>query len=289
MSVADLITGNVPFERASARVLDTHARVAPSIARLPALGITDVPDDWVAWLILHYGLEAIYPVVGDGRRTLTEGRRWQRLRGTNAATESYVLAWLGLDGLMVPDRSGGAGPVEEEPPHDWRRDWYQIALAAALVDRPTLDLLIRGDRLSKDAGSRLGRIYGGLDIRPLRGEAARFEACLWDDWSGVRLPGVDPVLSFGAVHGGVIDLAAAVTAAGVHVTASASAAFEGGAIWDRSRLDDEMIEPALVLIETGVAVGVSGAVTLDAAPWPVTPWPPRPWTAVGFEAMGGPD
>ncbi|MBK5961126.1 hypothetical protein CCR97_23390 [Rhodoplanes elegans] len=285
--VAEQLTGNDPYERTMARALATRDRLAVEIPRLGTIGVTEFPDDWLPWLVIHYGLEEIAPYVGDLLRTLKEGRSWQRIVGTPAATEDFVLAWLGVEGLDVPDGYGGAGAVEEERVDDVKWYVYQLALTGP-VALPTVRRLVAADRLSHNAGTELRRIYGGYDIRPMRLDGVRLDGGMLDDWSGIHLPGIEPKVSFGSWHGAVVDVGPAVLAGSIdwHV---ATARFEEGFILDRSILENEKIEPTVVRIEQSSITETIALSRPAPMPWPPFPWPAVAWSDVDSFVIGGPD
>jgi hypothetical protein len=277
------------LERSLAEVMDARAPLAPQIPRLGTIGVTEFPADWLPWLVIHYGLDRIAPYVGDLLKTLKEGRAWQRVRGTPSATEDFVLDWLGLEGLEVPDGYGGAGPVEEERVGDVKWWMYQIALAAAPDALDVIVRLIGADDLSRNAGTVLGRIYGGYDVRPMRLDMMRLDGALLDDWSGVFLDGIAPKLSFGRLHGVEIDFHADV-AGGSDGLISGTARFEEGFVLDRSQLDGEVLEPSVIAIQaslSGETINLGKDVMM---PWPHGRWPLAAWSQFEpFAIYGGPD
>jgi hypothetical protein len=285
--VSALIPHPTPYQQAMARALDTHARVSPDIPAVKSIGIESFPADWLPWLVIHYGLESIAAYVGDLHSTLLEGRRWQRVRGTPAATESYVLDWLGIDGLAVPDASGGAGAIEENRSDNVKWWGYQIALTAA-IPLDQVRALIGADALSKNAGTRLVRIYGGHDTRTMRWSQSRWSRSRWSDWSGTRVDGIAPKLSFRRMHRSQVAFETAATA-GASTDRAGIGRFRRGFVWGRSRWDGDRFNPVRLGISS-VLVSLRGAVaTFSGAPWPSGPWPGTPWAEIGGEVYGGLD
>jgi hypothetical protein len=288
-TVASLLPPNPsPFERSMAEVVDARAPLAPGVERIKAVGVREFPTDWLPWLVLHYGLERIAPYVGDLRQTLVAGRRWQRVRGTPAATEDYVLGWLGLEGQPVADGFGGHGPIEEERVDDVKWWLYQIALRAPPETLTLVRDLIGADALSKNAGTRLGRIYGGHDVRPVRLDGGRLDGALLDDWSGVVLPGIDPVLSFGRSSGSTVAFGIADPPTLISYEVAGVARFSDGFVLDRSRLDDEMVEPAIAQVAVGFDNVSAYGVEVAGGLWPYSPWPGARWTDFTYFIYGGP-
>ncbi|NEW96912.1 phage tail protein [Rhodopseudomonas sp. BR0G17] len=291
-TVATALPSNAsPFLRAMAEVLDARAPLSDQVPRLGEIGTVDFPDDWLPWLVIHHGLDRIAPYVGDLLKTILEGRSWQRVRGTPAATEGFVLDWLGLVGLDVPDGCGGAGPIEEERIEDVKWWLYQIALAEAPETLPVVKRLIGADDLSRNAGTVCGRIYGGYDVRALRLDGGRLDDAMLDNWSGVVLPEIgSPRLSFGRFDGCLIDAAIADPIASAFTDTAILCRFDGGFVLDRSRLDDEVLDLSFATVEPGFIADTSTQVTAaGAAPWPRSAWPGVPWSQLDYFVYGGAD
>lgn len=295
MTIADhLPSVATPFELAMAETLDVRERLHGDIPPVKTIGIQAFPADWLPWLVLHYGLEEIAPVIGDLLRTLVEGKPWQRVRGTPAATEAFVLGWLGLEGLDVPDGYGGAGPIEEERVGDAKWWLYQIALQAPPATLAKVADLIRADALSKNAGTRLGRVYAGYDVRPIRLDGGRLDDGLLDDWSGVvlqdlALKGMTPHLSFGRGAGGTLDAAVADPPTSISIEVAGLARFDGGFVLDRSRLDGEVLDLAIAQLAAGFASDGSEHITLSGGAWPRAAWPGLAWKDFSYFVYGGAD
>lgn len=289
-TVAAQLPAAQPLERALAEVMDARAPLKAQLARIGTIGVTEFPEDWLPWLVMHYGLDRIAPYVGDLLRTLVEGKEWQRVRGTPAATEDFVLRWLGLKGLSVPDGYGGAGAIEEGRVDDVKWWLYQIALAEAPEALPVVARLIGADDLSRAAGTKLGRIYGGYDIRALRWDGTRYDRTMYDDWSGVVLPEIGaPHLSFGTLQGCEVDAGISDPVVTIEIDRSLRCRFEGGLIYDRSRYDHERRDVAIVTIAAMHDSESIGQVELRGGAWPRSRWPGQPWTATDIQIYGGAD
>lgn len=289
-TVAAQLPAAQPLERALAEVMDARAPLTAQLERIGTIGVTEYPEDWLPWLVMHYGLDLIAPYVADLLRTLVEGKEWQRVRGTPSATEDFVLRWLDLRGLSVPDGYGGAGAIEEGRVDDVKWWLYQIALAEAPEALPVVARLIGADDLSRAAGTKLGRIYGGYDIRALRWDGSRYDRTMYDDWSGVVLPEIGaPHLSFGTLHGCEVVAGIADPAVTIEIDRSVHCRYEGGLIYDRSRYDHERRDVAIVIIAAVHETETSGQVELTGGAWPRSRWPGQPWTATDIQIYGGAD
>lgn len=290
-TIATVLPRNAtPFERTMAEVIDARAPLRPQIHRLGTIGTTEFPADWLPWLLIHYGLDKIAPYVGDLLTALIEGRRWQRVRGTPAATEDFVLGWLGFVGLDVPDGHGGAGPIEEERVGDVKWWLYQIALAAAPDGLKNVARLIGADDLSRNAGMVLGRVYGGYDVRPLRLDGCRLDGVLLDDWSGVVLPAIGAShLSFGRTQGGEINAGLVDPVTSMSFEIAGVCRFEGGFILDRSRLDGELLDYSFATVVPGFTTDAVQSIDSGSGAWPRMPWPGMAWTDFTYFVYGGAD
>ncbi|UYO50335.1 hypothetical protein KQX64_07105 [Rhodopseudomonas palustris] len=278
------------FEQVAAEVMDARAPLSPHVQRLGTIGTIEFPDDWLPWIVIHYGLDRIAPYVGDLLRTIKEGRPWQRVRGTPAATEDFVLDWLGLEGLAVPDGYGGAGPIEEERVGDVKWWLYQIALDKAPETLPVIVRLIGADDQSRNAGTVLGRIYGGYDVRPLRLDGGRLDDALLDNWSGVVLPEIGkPHLSFGRQHGAEIDAGIADPLTAISSEAAGVIRFDGGFILDRSRTDDEVLDLSFATVVPGFATDSAIHLIVSGGSWPRSSWPGMRWVDFSYFVYGGAD
>jgi hypothetical protein len=151
----------------------------------------------------------------------------------------------------------------------------------------TLELLIRGDHLSKDAGSRLGRIYAGYDARPMRLDQTRLDDAILDDWSGVFIAPFAPKLSFGSYQSVAVDFGLGFVLTGTSEYVG-TARFEEGFILDQSRLDDDVIEPSVVRIEAASVSDIPG-IAEALMPWPLSSWPGITWQHMPQMVYGGPD
>jgi hypothetical protein len=274
----DIVPRNqTPRQRAAVEVIDSRSRHKELVQSIIDVRYLDeIPTNVLPWLLRHWGLEDAAAFVADHQRLYKEGKHWQTVRGRVEAYE-IILDWLGLDGSY---ERGDRGDV--------RWALFQIGLTEE-PDQETLINLIGLANLSKRATSKLGRIYGGYDIRPMRLDMMRLDGALLDDWSGVYLPGIEPKLSFGRQHGEVIGFGATVEGGwiGMH---SGVARFEEGFVLDRSKLDGEVLEPAVVSIQASLSGEQLGFAKDVLMPWPNAPHPNVPY--LNFETFtiyGGPD
>lgn len=199
---------------------------------LPIAGFKSEPaDGLLPWLIWEYGLEELRPFIVDPRRLLTEGIRFQRIRGTPASL-LMALGWVG-----APDAA-----IEEHPgdPHLWAK----IQLDPGLVpSRAVAQAIVSVARLALPARAHLVRLYHGYDIRAIRTDRGQLDRDLLDDWSGVDLDGVRQ--SYGTVRHAVVAMPAPVPHAGAEVWTGAAFHRDRAARLDIWRLDTAW-EPLLV-------------------------------------------
>lgn len=153
------------------------------------------PDDFVLWLVYEYGLAELLPYIADPRIALNEGLAWQRLRGT---PESLAIAfpWIGLPTAAVDEES--ATGVH----------WYEYQVATGKVlTVAEIKQLFGLATISAPVGTRLSRMYYGLDLRrAIYDETAWSDGSLWSADSGVIDPDTGVIISFGRLHQTVVSV-----------------------------------------------------------------------------------
>ncbi|KRR21710.1 hypothetical protein [Bradyrhizobium retamae] len=266
-----------PLERASVQVVDSRERYKSLVQSIIDVRYLDtIPADILPWLLRHWGLEDAAAFTPDHQRLYKEGKHWQTVRGRVEAYE-IIFDWLALEGEYERGTRG-----------DVRWGLFQLGLEAEPA-MTTLINLIGLANLSKRASSVLGRVYGGYDIRPVRLDMMRLDGALLDDWSGVYLSGIKPKLSFGRQHGGPIDLMP-VLSGGAYAAHEGVARFEEGFVFDRSVLDQEVVEPSVVAIQAAFSAEQIDLADDVSMPWPNSPWPQLGWSYFEpFTIYGGPD
>jgi hypothetical protein len=166
-----------PLERALAKALaladDLQALAATVEARFETPADEDLP-----FLIWEWGLQPVTPYLTDPRLALSEGRRWQKLRGTPQAGH-IARGWIGISAAFEAELN----------------KLYHLHLNE-VVDGDRLDAVIALSRLSSSLRARLFRLTYNLDVRPLRGGRSKTGAALYSAYSGVRRWPGDPKLSF---------------------------------------------------------------------------------------------
>ncbi|WP_265030380.1 MULTISPECIES: phage tail protein [unclassified Wolbachia] len=136
------------------------------------------------WLIEEYGLEEILSWVKDKKKSIKEGVKFQRLRGTPASLK-IALKWANIEDITII----------EEPPGK-----HFFELQVGIRDVPNdffVDAVVELAKLSLPARSRLMRIFNDhYNIgRFILDES--FFGNLLSDYSGVKIEEDGPVLSFG--------------------------------------------------------------------------------------------
>ena len=266
-----------PLERALADVMDTRSRLRPYLSKVLRLTWDEVPDDWLPFAIQDEGLDELVPFIPPRTILSDEGRLWLRERGSSAAI-IRALGWLDLDVTL-----------HYEPDADENFDLFQVELADP-VGIGHLPDLIRLATLSKPTTDILARIFSGYDARPFRLDHCRLDGPdMLDDWSGVRLPETDhAVISFGISRIGEAAFEPTVTGQAFMLALCGATAIREGFVFDDSRLDNELAEPAVLAIETIETSVTLTETDLSKAPWPqVPPWPGFAWTDFNLTVDGG--
>lgn len=266
-----------PVDVAAVDTVDALQRHLPLVQDMVDIRYREtIPDDVLPWLLRHWGLEDAAAFMLDHQRLYDEGKHWQTVRGRLAAF-AIIFDWLGLDAEYERGTQG-----------DVRWGLSQIGLGEPLLDKMALTNLIGLANLSKRARSKIGRIYSGYDIRPMRLDGQPLGGALLDDWSGQFVSPFEPKLSFGLYRLGVVDFDPFVLQAFSSERVGV-ARFEEGFILDESKLDQESVEPTVVRIESA---SITETITLAhpaLMPWPRSRWPGLVWGEFQPTAYGGPD
>lgn len=175
------------------------------------------PAGFLPFLVWQYGLGEIAPFVDDATAIIDTGIEWQRVRGTPDALRK-ALAWPGYDFATLVEEIAhltGAPSIAAR-----RRRWNRFMLEldkVRVVETPDLERIAGLGQASVAERSRFARAFRGYDVRAGEADFRRADACLTDDHSGGRLPGIAPQWSFGRSY--AIDATPSqgdLTAAGVY-------------------------------------------------------------------------
>lgn len=195
---------------------------ADVVAAAAAVGTAkeEVPDGWPLFLVWEYGLEELLPYIADPRTILTDGLVWQRLKGT---PRSIVIAhdWLGL-----------TSTVEEEEPRG--RHWYEFQIDPGTIpDAEQLRNLVGLARLSAPVGTRLSRVYHGLDLRrAVYDQTSWSDGTLYSDHSGIWDEDLQTVISFGQTQTSHVELGTVANAVAQTLAAASRCTYDDRANWD---------------------------------------------------------
>ncbi|WP_353283763.1 phage tail protein [Wolbachia endosymbiont (group A) of Lypha dubia] len=139
------------------------------------------------WLVEEYGLEEILSWVKDKKKSIKEGVKFQRLKGTPASLK-IALKWANIEDITII----------EEPPG---KHFFELQIGIKDVANDFfVDAVVELAKLSLPARSRLMRIFNDhYNIgRFILDES--FFGNLLSDYSGVKIEEDGPVLSFGRVN-----------------------------------------------------------------------------------------
>ncbi len=136
------------------------------------------------WLIEEYGLGEVLSWVKDKKKAVSEGVKFQRLRGTPASLK-IALKWANIEDISII----------EEPPGK-----HFFELQVGIKDVPNdffVDTVVELAKLSLPARSRLMRIFNNhYNIQRFILDESPFGSIL-SDYSGIQVEKDGPVLSFG--------------------------------------------------------------------------------------------
>lgn len=174
------------LELALEDAMELEARLGAQITNMRGAKLrTHPPESYLQHIIIERGLGPITPYL-SAQEAITEGRTWQRLRGTQAAI-TQALGWIDV-----------SGTVENFPTR--RRRWNNFMLAMAL--RPTLEVPILKDievlaQISTPLRSKFVRGFRTYDIRAVDYSHTRWSGVRWSSYSGARIAPADAKWSFG--------------------------------------------------------------------------------------------
>lgn len=155
----------------------------------------NTPPQFLPWLVWEYGLGELSPYLPNLTDLISEGLRWQRVRGTPAAVYR-ALGWLGYGGTVFDNQAR-------------RRRWnrYQIRLSRVRDnDLPDLPRINGVADLSPPFRSQFFRGFRDYDIPPSEGSWTRGSASLGSNYSGVRIEAGKAKWSFGRTYDATLTL-----------------------------------------------------------------------------------
>jgi Phage tail protein (Tail_P2_I) len=163
---------STPYMRAMSAAMAIPLELKQAVRRVGDIK-REIPDAAIPFLLWEYGLEPVAAWVPDAHRLLTEGRAWQRIRGTPASIDQ-ALSWIDLTARL-----------EQSADTTWW-DLFQLEFAHA-QPMARLEAASALARLSKQAHTDLIRVYNrGYDLRALQinGPGKINGGCMINDWSG---------------------------------------------------------------------------------------------------------
>lgn len=173
------------LEKALAIVNDPLVALQAEFAGI-ALADRNPPPALLPFLVWEYGLGELTPYLPNLYDVISDGVRWQRIRGTPAAV-SKGLGWLGY-----------SGTIEEDPTR--RRYWsgFQVHLDRVRdADTPDLDRIEGVTSLSVPVRSRFYRGFYAYDIRASETGTHRLGRSMIATHSGARIRADGAKWSFG--------------------------------------------------------------------------------------------
>nr|QXF95184.1 tail formation protein I [Wolbachia phage WO] len=147
----------------------------------------NLKEEVLPWLVEEYGLGEILHWVKDKKRTIKEGVKFQRLRGTPESLK-IALKWANIEDITII----------EEPPG---KHFFELQIGIRDVPNDFfVDAVVELAKLSLPARSRLMRIFNDhYNISRFILDESFFGSLL-SDYSGKKVEKDGPVLSFGRVN-----------------------------------------------------------------------------------------
>lgn len=239
---------------------------------IPKIGTAkrDILPATIPFLIYEHSLEEVMPYLKDPLRALSEGRLWQRIRGTPDAIE-MALAWIDY-----------IAQYESDPADTWW-DLFQIGLDSVPVDfEADLARIIGLTRLSKASHEDVIRVHSGYDCRALKINSGTINGpFLINDWSGRWVREGWPKLSFGQslIEVGNYDLDDVASHEIVPTSYISYSTTNTGFMINRDVLNGpESLNEATfsTTVLEAEQIGYSTAVSQDEG-WPLGPWHELPY------------
>lgn len=182
------------LERAYADAADIYAHTLDAISAMRGIKILNPPPSFLPYLVYEYGLGELSPYVPNLYDLISDGIRWQRIRGTPAAV-AKGLSWIGYT----------AG-IEEFPTRRRHWNWFMLALDRVRdAEEPDLFRIEGITELSTSIRSVFWRGFHGYDIRAVDWAHRKWSGSLWGTYSGVRIGG-QAKWSFGRTYDLVHDM-----------------------------------------------------------------------------------
>lgn len=149
-----LPTNSSPLEIALAKAMPFDAPLHAFAPLITSAKLADMPDSWLPWLVIEYGLSDLSEFFPDQRELIVEGLKLRTLRGTPAGAE-LALSWIGY-----PDAK-----VYEDPTPGLHFSEWEIDLGRVPRDLTDLCKIAKLARIVQPVRSRLRRVFHGYDVR----------------------------------------------------------------------------------------------------------------------------
>lgn len=184
---SDLLPQNATkWEKTTAEAIEIQPVVNSAINSMRRVKFVSPRPSMLPFLVYEYGLGELTPYVPNLYNLITEGVRWQRLRGTVSAV-AIGLAWIGYTATIEEAWTG-------------RRWWnsFQLRFPTLPVrDVPDLERIEGITTLSVPKRSQLRRGVHLYDVGPLQGEHTRLDNSMLEFESGIAITQAGTIWSFG--------------------------------------------------------------------------------------------
>ena len=168
------------LERALCKLVPFDNILDPVIPKLTTnkLGTAEgshIPDDYLPWLILEYGISWIQDYIADNRTCVSEGLLINRTLGTRAAVRQ-AMGWIGHDSVTI----------FTEPELTVHFPEWQIDPGVVIGSLSDIFKMWKLGTQVQPARSRFRRIFNGLNIPVFRLDYGYLDDALLDQYSGIR-------------------------------------------------------------------------------------------------------
>lgn len=169
-----LPNSSTKLEKDVARCLPFDGVLQPMPGTIRGAKLSNIPESFLPWLIIEYGLGELAEFITDKRELIEQGLLLSQLRGTPAAVK-LAFGWLGYDDVTV---------WEHTIPGIHFAEW-QADLGRVPRDMHDLCRLAKLAKIVQPVRARFRRVYHGYDKRKFRLDSSKWGQIL-SGFSGVR-------------------------------------------------------------------------------------------------------
>lgn len=189
------------LERDLLKVLPVPQAILDGVQMIGVRKVHDIPDSFVPWLVLEYGLVWMRDYLADDRVILEQGIELNQIKGTPASLK-MVLSWFGYSNVTVREADRPLLHFAE----------FEIDPGEIIIDLDTIPNIFRAINEVKPARSRFRRIFHGHDKKVFYLSESKLNSEYLGHPSGISYDdlGRSPIkteltISFGREHASICE------------------------------------------------------------------------------------